>query len=249
MLFTFLMASSVVSFGHHKALASDDVTGIKLEIEMRDVISRGIMKGYGEGIYKPGENVTRGQFAALISRTLDLPAAPQEGTRIFPDVPQDATLAQDIYRASEAGLVNGYINGNFGMNDLVTREQMAQIIDNALDDYLKVARKEAALNFSDSDKINVRFTQAVARNVQDGIINGFPNEDGTFQFAPQKTATRAEAAAFISRMLKTAEKEVVEQPPVVEKPIEEPVKEPVKEPCKRTSKRACKGTSKRKRYV
>ena len=45
-------------------------------------------------IYKPGENVTRGQFAALISRTLDLPAVPQEGTRIFPDVPQDATLAR-----------------------------------------------------------------------------------------------------------------------------------------------------------
>ena len=230
LLFAFLMASSVVSFGHNTALANDDITGIKLEIEMRDLINRDIMKGYGEGIYKPGEDVTRGQFAALISRALDLPAVPQEGTRIFPDVPQDATLAQDIYRASEAGLVNGYTNGKFGMNDLVTREQMAQIIDNALDDYLKVDRKEAALNFIDKDKINVRFTQAVARNVHDGIINGFPNEDGTFQFAPQKTATRAEAAAFISRMLKTAEIDVAEQPPVVEKPIEEPVKEPIKEP-------------------
>ena len=52
-----------------------------------------------------------------------------------------------------------------------------------------------------------------------GLLMVFRIEDGTFQFAPQKTATRAEAAAFISRMLKTAEKEVVEQPPVVEEPM------------------------------
>ena len=225
LFFALLMASSVFSFGHLTALASDDITGIKLEKEMRDLINRGIMQGYGEGIYKPGENVTRGQFAALISRALDLPAVPQERKRTFPDVRQDATLANDIYRASEAGLVNGYTNGNFGMNDLVTREQMAQIIDNALEDYLKLDRTEVTLNFSDTGKINVRFTQAVARNVYDGIINGFPIADGTFQFAPQKTATRAEAAAFISRMMTTAEKKVTKEPekkpPVVEEPKEE----------------------------
>ena len=49
LFFAFLMASSVVSFGHYTVLANDDITGIKLEKEMRDLISRGIMKGYGEG--------------------------------------------------------------------------------------------------------------------------------------------------------------------------------------------------------
>ena len=41
-------------------------------------------------------------------------------------------------------------NSQFGMNDQITREQAAQIIDNALDDYLKIARSEAPLNFSDA---------------------------------------------------------------------------------------------------
>ncbi len=36
------------------------------------------------------------------------------------------------------GIIKGYRNGQFGMNDQITREQAAQIIDNALDDYLKV---------------------------------------------------------------------------------------------------------------
>ena len=41
------------------------------------------------------------------------------------------------------------IERKFGMNDPITREQMAQIIDNALDDYLKLERSEATLNFTD----------------------------------------------------------------------------------------------------
>ena len=47
--FALLMASSVVSFGHLTALASDDITGIKLETEMRDLINRGIMQGLWRG--------------------------------------------------------------------------------------------------------------------------------------------------------------------------------------------------------
>ena len=60
--------------------AEDDITGIKLEKEMRDLIEREIMAGYGEGEYRPGEDVTRGQFTALISRALKLP----DGTRKVP---------------------------------------------------------------------------------------------------------------------------------------------------------------------
>ena len=58
-------------------------------------------------------------------------------------------LAKDIYRASEAGIVNGYTDGNFGMNDLLLVNKWQQIIDNALEDYLKLERNEATLNFSD----------------------------------------------------------------------------------------------------
>ena len=44
------------------------------------------------------------------------------------------------------------------MNDKITREQAAQIIDNALDDYLKVARSEAPLNFTDTSIKSVEHT-------------------------------------------------------------------------------------------
>ena len=49
----------------------------------------------------------------------------------FQDV-KGSRIAAEIYQASSANIVNGYNENTFGINDLVTREQMAQIIDNAL---------------------------------------------------------------------------------------------------------------------
>ena len=123
-----LVASNWFSFNHSKVYASDDITGITLEKDMRAMIGLGVMVGYGEGKFRPDEEINRGEFAALLSRVLELP----EGTPKFSDVPPTSALARDIYRASKAGIVNGYGNGKFGMNDPVTRDQMAMMIDNAL---------------------------------------------------------------------------------------------------------------------
>lgn len=224
--FTILLVSSFFSIGDSSVYAKDDITGIKLEKEMRDLIDRGVIEGYGQGNYRPGESITRGQFVAFIARALDLNVT--GGSTKFTDVPYSSALADEIYGVTAAGIAKGYNEEKFGMNDKVTREQMAQIIDNALQ-YLEVERNEASLSFYDRDKISPQFKQAVQRNVHDGIISGYL--DGSF--GPKRNATRAEAAAFISRMLQTAEKFKVEKsedpapsvdekpapvPPIVEKP-------------------------------
>src|SRR3954467_11742983 len=185
-----LVASNWFSFNQSTAHANDDITGITLETEMRDIIDRGIMQGYDEGEYRPNEEITRGQFATLLSRALELPV----GTPGFPDVPQTSKLFAGINSASNAGIVNGYSDGTFGMNNPITRDQMAKMIDNALSVYLKVERNEATLSFSDVSEIGPIFKEAVARTVYDEIVKGLPNEDGTFRFAPKETATRAQSA-------------------------------------------------------
>ena len=180
------------------------------------LIDLGVLYGDGKGKYSPFQEINRGQFAAFISRALQLP----EGTPRFPDVPLTAALAGEINSASEAGIINGYGDGTFGMNDPITRDQMALMIDKALV-YLNVERNEASLSFTDVSDIGQTFRQAVSHTVYDKIVFGYTYEDGTSQFLPKKTATRAEAAAFISRMLTTAEKDVAKEPPVVEEPKEE----------------------------
>src|SRR4051812_13294091 len=96
----FLLAASFFSIRDSSVFAAeDDITGIALEQEMRDLIQRGIMAGYGEGEYRPGEDVTRGQFAALITRALKLPEATGVEAVGFSDVPTESKLADEIYRA------------------------------------------------------------------------------------------------------------------------------------------------------
>lgn len=200
LLSVFLLTGSL-SFTHQEtaSAANDDVTGITLEKEMRVMIESDIIQGFGGGIYGPHQEVNRGQFAAMISRALELP----EGSPAFRDVSEQAALAPDIYRASKAGIVNGYPDGSFRMNNPITRAQMTMMIDNALK-YLNVPRKNAPLIFLDKADIgSENFQQAVSHAVYDEIVLGFANPNGTYSFKPQKTATRAEAAAFIYRMLQT----------------------------------------------
>lgn len=195
-----LVVSSLFSFQSSTASASD-IDGITLENEMREMIKQGIMKGYNDGEYKPSIDVSRGQFATMISRALNLPA----GTPSFSDVPQGSSLAAGINSASKAGIVSGYGGGIFGINDPITREQMAKMIDNSLV-YLKITRTAASLSiFTDGSDIQETFKKAVANTVNDGIIRGIKNDDGTtYKFLPAKTATRAESAAVLFRMMNIA---------------------------------------------
>ncbi|RDI40163.1 S-layer homology domain-containing protein [Falsibacillus pallidus] len=207
-LFLFFMALFLVAGGFQgkSALAaSDDITGITLEQEMRAMIAAGVMQGYGEGIYKPAKEVTRGEFATFLSRALTLP----EGEPKFKDVALSSKLAVGINSASQAGIINGYNDGRFGPNDPVTREQMAQMIANALD-YLVIEKVKDSVQFKDeADFTSSIFKSSVLTSVHYGIINGF--NDG--EFKPKQKATRDQAAAMISRLLDTASQQEQETEP------------------------------------
>jgi beta-N-acetylglucosaminidase len=205
-LAAFMLALSV--FTTPSEAASDDITGIQLEAEMRAVIEMGIMQGFGDGIYKPHILVTRGQFATFIARALKLPNAEHR----FPDVAEDSPLAYGINSASAAGIVTGYSNGKFGPDDPITREQMAIMIKKSID-FLSIQGQQAELNFTDKSLITSSIVkQAIAVNVYFDIIRGIPNGDGTFRFDPKKYATRDQSAAVVYRLVQVIEKEEEEGP-------------------------------------
>ncbi|WP_336883700.1 S-layer homology domain-containing protein [Priestia koreensis] len=183
--------------------ADDGITGIALENEVRDLIARGILQGTN-GDYKLNAIVTRGEFAAFISRALKLP----DGTGNFADVPASVALAKGIYSAYSAGLVSGYKDGLFHPSEPITREQAAAIIKKALD-YKQVTAPSTPASFSDLTTASPSFQASILQVAGYGIIKGNANPDGTYAFSPTKQATRAEAAAFISRMLKLVEAQEV----------------------------------------
>ncbi|NEU30280.1 S-layer protein [bacterium LRH843] len=198
-----LLVSSTILFQAAPSVQAekkDDLTGHSLEGEMRVAVEQGVMSGYGGGKYGPDDKVTRAQFATFLSRALHLPA----GTSSFSDVPSTHPLADGIGKAAAAGIVGGYPGNVFKPEENISREQMAVMIDRALE-YKGIARTPVMLTFTDTEQIHPTFRSAVANNTYFGIISGMPAGNQSYRFGPKDDATRAQSAAFIIRMLKSME--------------------------------------------
>ncbi|PEL82474.1 family 10 glycosylhydrolase [Bacillus wiedmannii] len=170
----------------------DDITGGWYEHEIRELSKKGIMAGDGKGTFWPNRLVTRGEFATLVARSLRLPA----GQSQFSDLNlAHPSLRDGINRTAGAGIILGRGNNIFAPNDTITREEVVIMIDRALQQK-GVIGSLGQVPFTDQDSTYDK--NALQRLYNLGVAKG--NEEN--QFLPKGTATRAEAAAFINRMLK-----------------------------------------------
>lgn len=169
----------------------DDITGSWYEKDIRELAAQGIMLGDGQGSYWPERLVSRGEFATLITRALNLPA----GTSDFSDIhTANPSLIDGINRAAAAGIIRGQGNNLFAPNDTIKRDEVVIMIDRALQ-YKGIIGEQIVLPFIDQ---NLAFDiEAVQRVYGLGIVKG--NEKN--EFMPKGTASRGEAAAFLNRML------------------------------------------------
>ena len=81
--------------------ANDDITGHMFETNMRSLITKGVLMGYGDNVYAPDKLVTRAEFATFIARALNLPKADSN----FEDVPKTYGLYDGVSRAYGAKLL------------------------------------------------------------------------------------------------------------------------------------------------
>jgi len=88
----------------------------------------GIINGFENQEFRPNESVTRGQAAAMINRVLKL--TPSKNVK-FTDVASNHSFAKDIAAMNEAGILQGYTTGKYGMYDTLTKSQLAVILDRA----------------------------------------------------------------------------------------------------------------------
>ncbi|MFJ7736485.1 DUF6612 family protein [Lysinibacillus sp. NPDC097287] len=94
-----------------------------------ELVAHGVVKGYDDNTFRPNETVTRGQMAVMIAGALDLNA---KGTSPFTDVPEGSSFANAVTALYEAGISKGISATEFGVNNKVTRGQLATFIVNAM---------------------------------------------------------------------------------------------------------------------
>lgn len=98
------------------------------------LMALGIVSGYEDGTYRPGNIVTRAEFAKLVVATLGLEdaAAFSAGMSLFSDVPADAWYAGYVNVAASQGLIVGYPDGTFQPNKTVSYPEAITILVRAL---------------------------------------------------------------------------------------------------------------------
>lgn len=168
----------------------------KSDIEL--LASKWIVDGMSDEQFQPEGRVTRAQFAALLVRSLGLKKLAQAESN-FTDVKATAWYADVVAMAVKARLVDGFDDGTFRPEQSISREEMAVMLDRAIQ-FTKAAAKssgELPPTFADQGQISSWAASAVHELAANGIISGMSDT----QFAPQGIATRAQAAVMLKRFL------------------------------------------------
>lgn len=188
---------------------------------METLYSKGIMPAYSASSFGANRDMTRGEFATMLVKALDLEikAGPYHDSNqrdpvepTFVDVrPSRDTWDYEykyIETAARAGIIRGKEPGYFRPDDSLTREEAAIMISRALN--MKVGSLDAAklaLNkmFTDGKDVGHYATASVLAVAKAKLMNGEPNDPNekkpTFSFKPQNNLTRAEMAVITIRVM------------------------------------------------
>ncbi|NOU99414.1 NEAT domain-containing protein [Paenibacillus planticolens] len=174
-----------------------DIQGHWAKAAIEKAIELGIVSGYENGEFRPNGQVTRAEFAVMLSNALKLKAV--DSALTFSDLDSIPDWAKPSL-AAVAGLkiINGYEDGSFRADRSINRSELVVMIVRALG--LSTDGK-APLTFTDADEIPQWAQSSVAEAYRLGLISGRENNT----FAPNLSASRAEAVTLILAMLKQAE--------------------------------------------
>ncbi len=155
--------------------------------------ARGIVSGMKPGMFAPGADVTRAEFIQMLMNSLSLNGS-ADGSSSFADAEAGAWYAGALASAQQLGIVSGRPDGTFGVNEAISRQEMAAMLYRAAGKAgIELKGAAGAAAFLDSSSIAGYAAEAVSALRQAGIVQGM--EDG--RFAPTSSATRAQAAVMI----------------------------------------------------
>ncbi|MFD2672097.1 S-layer homology domain-containing protein [Marinicrinis sediminis] len=179
--------------------------------------SKGFMNAARFDEFGPDDNITRGEFAQLLVRALQLELN-YDDRSTFLDVQPGSRFGnlweyKYIETAARAGIVQGIQSRVFGANQPLTREQASLMISKALE--LKLETNDDKLlsglkkEFADASTVSFYARPAVMavfdEEIMTGRLNRSTNANGvtseTYSFAPLANLTRAEAASVAVRIM------------------------------------------------
>lgn len=159
----------------------------------------GVTTGYGDGTFRPNQNISRAQFAVMLYRYLGLEEwRYADVTLPFADLAQIPGYALPAVRALYSqGIINGSTGSDgklyFNPSNFLTRAQAAAMIGRTQ----PKGYASAELTFSDADSIPAYALGFIRTMAAQGILSGY--EDGTFR--PNNNITRGQMAKILYNLM------------------------------------------------
>lgn len=180
-----------------QATTFPDIQGNWAQAFIEALASRGIIRGFPDGTFRPNAPVTRAQFAAMIRQAFEQPL--ERPATQFSDIPANFWALDAIQEAYRMGFMEGYPNNIFLPDQNIPRVQVLVALVSGLD-LSAPAQSTALLNqaFQDAAQIPDWAQSSVAAATVNQMVVNYPN---VAFLNPNQTATRADVAAFIYQAL------------------------------------------------
>ncbi|HJF33650.1 MAG TPA: S-layer homology domain-containing protein [Sporosarcina psychrophila] len=166
----FLLDRGVISsgryFGVHNEVTRDDVAvmvakavgldGKRTKTKFKDIpeswhssgyinsaVEAGIINGYPDGTFKPGNQVTRGHMAAFIANAFKLT---EQADISFKDVPKGSTSYVSVRKLIYSNITSGYPDGIFRPNETLSKAHIAAFLARAIRNQENPSIKQPVVN-------------------------------------------------------------------------------------------------------
>lgn len=162
----------------------------------KDVIDRwantyNVANGYSDGTFKPSSNITRAEFAQLVSRVIGDALVKPEA--IFKDVKKNDWFYSAIKNLAD--YVSGYPDGTFRPKNNITREEAACLLAKVF--AIDKSQSDILSKFSDSSQVSSWAKEYLAAMVENGYMQGYADNS----LKPKKYITRAEALTILDNIV------------------------------------------------
>jgi len=161
--------------------------------------ARGVLNGVGADQFAPEKGLKRADLVLMLVRMFQLTA---ETDSNFSDVSSSAYYYNEVAIAKQLGLVQGASATEFKPDAQVTREELFVILDRVLrhTKLIEETANQTSLDpFKDGERVAGYAKSSIAALVKLNLVTGSDK-----QLLPKKTASRAETAVILYRVIALA---------------------------------------------